>query len=133
MTEPPSIPVVCDMTTATDTTEERLADYRRLFGSALVGRERTADRIAFRFAADDGVEALVRDLAASEHDCCSFMFFDVTATHGEVRMAVTVVDDDTAHAVLDEYHRLPESLAGTDAEMFARFADLGLDVIGLRT
>ena len=35
-------PIVCDMTSATDTGPQRMAEYGRLFAQALVGRERTA-------------------------------------------------------------------------------------------
>ena len=34
---PASTPIACDMSTARDTPEERLAEYRRLFAQALVG------------------------------------------------------------------------------------------------
>jgi hypothetical protein len=33
-------PIVCDMTNASDTGPERLAEYQQLFTRALIGRER---------------------------------------------------------------------------------------------
>lgn len=125
----PPIPVVCDMTTATDTTEERLADYKRLFGTALVGRDHTDRGIRFRFSANAGIEELVRDLAEREHACCGFMFFEVTARDAEVCMDVWVTDDDTARVILAEYFQLPETLSEDAADLFARFANSGLDIV----
>ena len=65
MTDQP-IPIVCDMTDAPDTTEERLAEYRGLFGGDLVGRERTDTGIRFLFRARPGLADEIRDLAARE-------------------------------------------------------------------
>ena len=59
----PTPPIVCDMTDARDTLAERVGEYERLFGEALVGREHTDTGIRFRFRADPGVEDWVRDLA----------------------------------------------------------------------
>jgi hypothetical protein len=63
MTTEPATPIACDMTDAPDTAEERMAEYGRLFARSLTGRERTAGGIRFRFRAEDGVEAWVRDPA----------------------------------------------------------------------
>ena len=100
------IPIACDMTGAPDTLPERLAEYRRLFGTALVGRERTADGIRFRFRADDEVEAWVRDLAVREKACCGFFTFVVTRDADAVTWDASVVDDDMARAVLDQFYDL---------------------------
>ena len=48
-----STPIVCDMTDASDTAEERMAEYGRLFAQALTGRERTDQGVRLRFRADD--------------------------------------------------------------------------------
>jgi hypothetical protein len=105
-----STPIVCDMSSASDTAEERLAEYRRLFTQALIGRERTAGGIQFRFRTAPGVESWVRDLAAREKACCAFFAFAV-ATHGdEVRWDAAVIDDDIARAILDEFYALPDTL-----------------------
>lgn len=101
--------ITCDMSTARDTPAERLAEYRRLFAQALVGRERTAEGIRFRFRADEGVEAWVRDLAAREKACCAFFDFAVAAEGHEVRWDASVVDDDAARAILDEFYDLPDA------------------------
>lgn len=128
-----STPIVCDMTTATDTEEERLAEYQRLFAQALVGKERTAEGIRFRFRAQPGVEAWVRDLAAREKACCSFYTYTVSVEGDEVRWDCAVPDDDMARAILDEFYALPDMLAESpDAGMDTlreRFARHGLAII----
>ena len=101
MTSPP-IPIVCDMTDAPDTTEERLAEYRRLFGSDLIGRERTENGIRFRFGVRDGLAAEIRDLAAREKACCAFFDFDIREHDDEITWDASVVDDPIARQILDE-------------------------------
>jgi hypothetical protein len=122
MAEQPAI--VCDMSTARDTEEERLAEYRRLFDEALAGRERVGAGIRFRFQAAAGVEAWVRDLAEREKACCAFFDFTVTAENDEVWWDCTVPDDDLARAILDEFHALPDT--------FAEHPDLTPDAIMTR-
>ena len=76
---PADAPIVCGVSAAPDSSAERMAEYRTLFATVLIGRERLADEtVRFRLRADDGVEAQVRDLAARERACCAFMSFDVT-------------------------------------------------------
>lgn len=123
------IPIVCDMTDAPDTAAERLAEYERLFGSALVGRERTGEGIRFRFRDEPGLEAWVRDLATREKACCAFFTFAITSQGDEVWLDASVVDDDLARQVLDEYYRLPESLAEGAGALIERFAGQGLQVM----
>jgi hypothetical protein len=128
-----STPIVCDMTTATDTEEQRLAEYRRLFAQALVGKERTAEGIRFRFRVQRGVEAWVRDLAVREKACCAFYEYTVTMDGDEVLWDCAVPDDDMARAILDEFYALPAMLAespdvGMDT-LRERFARHGLAII----
>jgi hypothetical protein len=104
----PTTPIVCDMSGAPDTVPERLSEYRRIFSQALIGRERTAGGIRFRFRAQPGLEAWVRDLAAREKACCAFFTFAITALGEEVHWDATVIDDDIARAILDEFYALPE-------------------------
>jgi len=125
-------PIVCDLTDAADTAEERMAEYGRLFAQALTGRERTDEGIRLRFRADDGVEAWVRDLAAREKACCPFYDFEVSNTGGEVRWDVSVVDsvvdDDIARTLLDEYYHAPDTVADGVAGMKGRLNERGLAV-----
>jgi hypothetical protein len=122
--------IACDMTGAPDTPGERMAEYGRLFAAALLGRERTAAGIRFRLRADDGVAAWVRDLAAREKACCPFFDFAVSTVDGEVRWDATVVDDDTARAVLDEFYRLPETSADGVEGLSARLSTRGFEMTG---
>jgi hypothetical protein len=114
-------PIVCDMTNAPDTPAERIAEYGRLFRVALVGRERTGDGIRFRFRAEEGVEEWIRDLARREQACCAFFSFAVSARGGEVWWDATVVDDDVARQILEEFFRLPDA-AGTGAPVGPAFS-----------
>lgn len=122
----PATPVVCDMTGAPDTGAERLGEYQRLFSQALAGRERTADGIRFRFQAQPGIEAWVRDLAAREKACCAFFTFTVSTLGAEVRWDATVIDDDVARAVLDEFYALPDTVADGFEGVRNRFTRQGL-------
>lgn len=124
-------PVVCDLSSAGDTPEQRLDEYHRLFGRALISRERTgANGVRFRLRAEDGVQAWVRDLAAREKACCAFFAFEVTATAEEVVWDAEVIDDDTARAVLDEFYALTENATGSVEELRARFTEKGLSFVG---
>ena len=122
-------PIVCDMTTATDNGPERLLEYERLFAQALVGRERTAEGIRFRLRADDGVEAWVRDLAAREKACCAFFDFRITTDENEVHWDATVVDDDIARDILDEFYALPDKVAEGLDGFENRLTERGLQFI----
>ena len=57
-------PVVCDMSGAPDTGEQRMAEYARLFAAAFLSRERTATGIRRRLRADPGIADWARDPAA---------------------------------------------------------------------
>jgi hypothetical protein len=126
-TAPP--PIVCDMTDAPDSAVERLAEYERLFTQSLTGREHTHDGVRFRFRNTTGVEAWVRDLAAREKACCAFFSYAISVHDDEVWWDMTVVDDDLARQVLEEFYRLPDSLdEGADA-LLERFTGQGLQVM----
>ncbi|GIH22591.1 hypothetical protein Aph01nite_09010 [Acrocarpospora phusangensis] len=123
---PASTPIVCDMTTAPDTPQERLDEYGHLFGRHLVSRERTPQGIRFRLRAEPGVEDQVRDLAAREKACCAFFAFDVTTEGDQVIWDCAVSDNDAARALLEEYYLLPDTASQTPAELEARLATKGL-------
>jgi len=123
------IPIVCDMTDAPDTTEERLAEYRRLFGTDLIGRERTTEGIRFRFRTRDGLAEEIRDLAAREQACCAFFDFDIRENGDEITWDASVVDDPIARQILDEYYALPDTLIDSVADLFDRFANNGLQIV----
>lgn len=122
-------PIACDMTDAPDTGPERMAEYRRLFAETLVGRERTGTGIRFRLRADQGIEDWVRDLAAREKACCPFFDFDITTVGDEVHWYATVVDDDIARAILDEFYALPDNLSGGVEGLENRLRQRGLEIV----
>jgi hypothetical protein len=126
---PAATPVVCDMTTAPDTEDERIAEYRRLFGAALLGRDRTPEGIRFRFGAAPGVEAWVRDLAAREKACCAFFGFEISLRDNEVTWDLAVPDSDAARALLDEFYALPDTLADPAHDPREQFTRHGLTII----
>jgi hypothetical protein len=84
ITAQPNTPVACDMTGAEDTLSERLAEYRRLFDHALLGRESTDTATTFRFAARPGVSEWVLDLVRREAACCPFLSYEVDLRGEEV-------------------------------------------------
>lgn len=129
MSNPTNPPIVCDMTTAPDTLDERLAAYKEVFGTHLIGRERTESGIRFRLRAANGVADRVRSLAALEKACCAFFDFTVTETGDEVIWDASVVDDPIAREILDEYYLLPDTVTDDPKVLFDRFADKGLTVV----
>jgi hypothetical protein len=118
-------PIACDMSTARDTPEQRLAEYRELFERALLGRERRADGVVLRFRDRPGIREHVDDLAHREHACCPFLDYHVETAGDEVIWTITnpVTGDerDSADAILDAFHALPtmrfdaEALRAADA------------------
>ena len=117
------------MTDSPETTEERLAEYRRLFGSDLIGRERTEAGIRFRFRSRDGLADEIRDLAAREKACCAFFDFDIREHGEEITWVASVVDDPIARQILDEYYALPDTLDASATALFDRFAENGLEIV----
>ena len=124
-------PIACDMSTARDTPEERLAEYRELFARALLGRERRDGAVVLTFSAD--AQEQVEGLARREHACCPFVDYRVELTdqrvvwtttdtvRGEHRAAVDVM--------LDAFHDLPEH-AGSDLDGYLdRLASRGVDFV----
>jgi hypothetical protein len=126
---PAATPIVCDMTTAPDTAQQRLHEYRHLFGRHLIDREKTSQGIRFRLRAEPGVAAWVRDLAAREKACCAFFAFDVTVEGEQVIWDCAVSDNATARAILEEYYLLPDTADQTPDEMEERLATKGLHFV----
>jgi len=107
----PGAPIACDMSTAEDTSDERLREYDRLFETVLLRRERHADSVSFSFRADPGTREAVEDLARREAACCPFLDHRVEAAGHEVSWSITnaVTGDQRAAAevFLDALHALP--------------------------
>ena len=72
--------------------QARLAEWRDLLAAA-VSREETSGGVRYAFAADARAEQRIRDLAAAEHGCCSFLEFDVRRHADRVLMSVTAPPD----------------------------------------
>lgn len=103
ITAPPDAPVACDMTAAEDTLADRLAEYRRLFDHALLGRESTTTSTTFRFAARPGVREWVLDLVRREAACCPFLSYEVDLAGDEVVWTTTGGLGASEMAALDEF------------------------------
>lgn len=125
----PTQPVVCDMTDAPDTATQRMAAYERLFATALSGRERTTNGIRFRFRSSAGIEEWVRDLAAREQACCAFFTFAITRHGDELWWDASVVDDDIARQILNEFFQLPDTVTQGAQIVHDRCIDKGLRVV----
>jgi hypothetical protein len=80
-------PVACDMSTATDTPEERVAEYAQLFHRALVRSEAGPGVLTFWFTPD--ARADVDSLARREAACCPFADYRVETVGGEVVWTIT--------------------------------------------
>ena len=76
------VPIVC--TLHPNEMGGRLEEWHRLFAVHLGGIERLAPtRLRLILDADAGLERM-RDLAAREMECCAFMTFTVTPSHGRL-------------------------------------------------
>ena len=114
MTEP--IPIVCDMTDAPDTPQQRLEAYARLFALGLEHTERTETGMRWRFRYSPEAAGLAHELAALENACCGFMTTTVTVMEDELWWDATTIDDPMAQAVLDLMRELPERVGAADPE-----------------
>jgi hypothetical protein len=104
----PDAPIACDMSSARDTPDERLAEYRELFERALRHRERRADGVAFAFRADAGTREQVDDLARREHACCPFLDYRIETAGDEVIWTITGDGRAGVDVILDAFHALPD-------------------------
>jgi hypothetical protein len=100
----PGAPIACDMSSASDTPEERLLAYRRLFAEALIRHERRPHAVVFTLRP----EALPRaeELARREAACCPFLDYRVEAGDREVVWTTTGDGREAVEAILDMFHAL---------------------------
>jgi hypothetical protein len=104
-------PIACDMSTARDTPDQRLAEYAALFEHALVRRERSGHAVVFALRAAPGVREQVEDLAHREAACCPFLDYRVETTGDEVILAVMNPSSGAdAEVVLDGFYALPDTM-----------------------
>jgi hypothetical protein len=101
-------PIACDMSTASDTPDERLREYDRLFAEAMLARERREDAVVFTFR---GVaQAWVEDLARREAACCPFADYRVEADADTVMWTITNPDErPEVDQMLDAFYALPDT------------------------
>ncbi len=103
----PEAPVACDMTDAEDTLVDRIAEYRRLFEHALLGRESTDTATTFRVADRPGVREWLLDLVRREAACCPFLSYEVdlegSADRQEIVWTTSGGVGASEMAVLDEF------------------------------
>ena len=128
-------PIACDLSTAEDTADERLADYQRQFERALLRRERREDSVVFTFRADGGTRDALHDLARREAACCPFLDYRVEAIGDEVIWTTsnprTGGERAGIDAFLDALHALPDH-TGSDIDGFlGRLADAGTEVVAI--
>lgn len=123
ITARPDASVACDMTGAEDTLAERLAEYRRLFDHALLGRESTEASTRFRFARRPGVTDWVLDLVRREAACCPFLSYEVEEAGDEIVWAVSGGIGASGMAVLGDF--LTGSAAGSSRAIARQLADRG--------
>jgi hypothetical protein len=131
LTARPGAPVACDLSDASDSLADRLAEYRLLFEDALVGRETTATTTTYRFAARPDVAERVRDLAMREAGCCGFLSFEIDDDGDEIVWTTTAGADATGLAVLDELFHAATAYPQTSEEVAERLRERGLPVIGV--
>ena len=98
-----SAPVACDMTAATDTLEERIAEYRRLIVHAFAGRRRDALSVTLGFHDEPGVADRVMDLARREAACCPFVDYRIERIADRVTFTITGPADPSVQAMIDEF------------------------------
>jgi hypothetical protein len=102
ITADPDAPIACDLTDAEDTLAERLAEYRRLFDHALVGRTSTETTATFRFAMRPGVREWLLDLVRREAACCPFLSYEVDVEDDEIVWAISGNHSPSELAILDD-------------------------------
>jgi hypothetical protein len=100
------------MSAASDTPEERLAEYGRLFERALRRRERRADAVVLSFDADPATRSAVEDLVRREATCCPFLDYRIETVGEELRWTttnpITGNARGTADVILDTLYALPD-------------------------
>ena len=123
-------PIACDMSTAPDTPDQRLARYRRLFDDALVRRERPAHAVVFVLRSTPGTRETVEELARREALCCPFMDYRVETTGDEVIYMITnPIEDDDVDTMLDAIFTLPEHAGSGMDGLLGRIADGGVEIV----
>jgi len=129
----PDAPIVCDMSSAVDTPDERLREYARLFETVLLRRERRADSVSFWFRADPGTREALEELARRESACCPFLDYRVEPAGEELIWTTTNVVSGEEHAAIDVFldalHALPDHPGSDIADLYSRLAERDVHVV----
>jgi hypothetical protein len=129
----PDAPIICDMSSANDTPDERLREYGRLFETVLLGRERRADGVSFWFRADPGTREALDELARREAACCPFLDYRVEAADDEViwttTNTVTGAERAAIDVFLDALHALPDHPGSDIASLYSHLAEHDVHVV----
>lgn len=107
-------PVACDMSTASDTLDERVAEYRELFARGLARRERREAAVVLAFRPPAGTREHVEDIARREALCCPFLDYRVETTPDEVIYTVTNPGRPQADVILDGLYALAAGSGGSE-------------------
>lgn len=81
------VPQACTLPTAQRPL--RLAEFDELFATAVHGQQRLSPT-RLRWRLDPAAEAMARDLAERENQCCSFFAFTFAEAGGELQLDVDV-------------------------------------------
>lgn len=125
----PGAAIACDMTEATDTPEERLAEYGRLFAHALVARDRVDRAVVFTLAAKPGVRDWLLDLLRREAACCPFFSFKVEDSGEEIVWTTSTDAGPAAEAMLDELFAGPDHFDDGFGGLLTRLAEREVSVV----
>lgn len=125
----PDAAVACDMTGASDTPEERVAEYGRLFAHALVARGRTRDGVVFTFATKPGVADWIVDLVRRESACCPFFAYTVEGRGAQIVWTTSTDVGPVGQAILDEFFAGPDRFDDGFAGLIARLAERDVNVV----
>ena len=85
----PGAPIACDMSSARDTPDERLAAYGRLFEQRAAAARAARRHVVFASAPTPASAEAVEDLARREAACCPFLDYRVETAGDEVIWTIT--------------------------------------------
>ena len=125
----PDAAIVCDLTDAPDTPEERLAEYGRLFAHALVARDRLDTVVAFTFAAKPGVADWIVDLVRREAACCPFFAYTIDDRDTEIVWTTSTEVGPAGQAILDEFFAGPDRFDDGFAGLIDRLAERDVNIV----
>jgi pimeloyl-ACP methyl ester carboxylesterase len=123
------------MSTAEDTPEARIAEWRGLFDRSLLRRERHTESVSLYFRDEPGMRERLEDLSGREHTCCPFLDFRIETVDDELIWTTSnvVTGDERADIdrLLDAFYALPDH-AAADRDGLPNVAHRFIEVDGNR-